>query len=96
MDYIQSIVLMKIPEWVCVDRYVDYIPKEIVPVMNYPEIDIVSFLFFGLASMLGILIVEFVNSEQLDRLLDPICNKVEKRYSFVKERERLLSMNGHP
>lgn len=37
---------------------------------------------------LGALLVEFCAGKGIDRLIDPICKRVIKRYNYVQKRDR--------
>jgi hypothetical protein len=55
----------------------------------------VGILFIILAGVLGGLIVELLYHKS-DWFLTPLYNRVVRRYYYTIERNRLLSMNGHP
>ena len=54
-----------------------------------------GFFLILCAGLLGVLIVELMD-KKFGYLIDPIVIFVLKRYDYVIERNRLLSMNGHP
>ncbi len=67
-------------------------------IANWPEWTAQSqldILFLMLAGIAGILIVELA-ANRIDHLLNPLVWRVEKRYAYVQERNRLRTMNGHP
>lgn len=70
---------------------------DIVTSFNFPEgFYIIPWMFmFVMGSAIAILFVELMDKKFL-YLVTPLCDIIEKRYATVKERNRLLSMNGHP
>jgi hypothetical protein len=55
----------------------------------------VGFLFIIASSILGITIIELLYNKA-DWFLTPLVNCVVKRYNYTIERNRLLTMRGHP
>lgn len=71
--------------WECTTTEIMKVPS----VINYPVFDLnlqMSLLFLGIASLLGVLIVELISSKS-DYLLDPLCNAWNKRRAYVKKRD---------
>ncbi len=55
----------------------------------------VGMLFVICAGVLGAIIVELLYNK-VNWFLDPLYNRVVRRYYWTLERNRLRSMNGHP
>ena len=55
----------------------------------------VGLLFMICAGILGVVIVELLYNKT-DWFIDPLYNRVVRRYNFTLERNRLRTMQGHP
>ena len=51
----------------------------------------------GITGIVGLFIVKWFESPKgFEKTIDPIYNMVIKRYDYVVQRNRMLTMNGHP
>lgn len=83
----------KIPEYQC--SPVSHTWGTVESDFTMPESLGVQLLFIFAVGILGTTVIELLNNK-LDWFLDPLTNRIEKRYHFIRERNRLNSMNGHP
>ena len=80
----------KLPEWICHDRYINYIiePLSVEPVLAVTVGYFVSvFIFLAAFSIWGIILVEFMD-KYYGRVAGKIYDKILWRYHFIKYREK--------
>lgn len=92
---LEKLSAFETPDWYCADKMVGDVGEASVTSFE-PSISLVVGVFMMLAiGMFGVTLVELLNNK-LDWYITPLVNRVNRRYMFVIERNRLRTMNGHP
>lgn len=85
----------KLPDWNCWEA-----PPNLVVDSQFTwgfsiETVVPYTLFIFGVGLFGATLIEWLNNK-LEWIIDPLIKKIQERYSFVVERNRLKTMNGHP